>query len=117
MQADTEGMRECPEGQNWHKHAKVHNHTGMEGRPCCYTSNQLLSTGSDLYVPVPVGLPVHGFWDTVYHNPVWNQMVEVRRHKSIVVNIPGMELEKVNCKLTDTEQTKAKLKDDTNTVT
>ena len=117
VQADAEGTREHPEGQNWHKHAKVHNHMEMEGSRCCCTSNQFLSTGSDLFVPVPVGLLVHGFRDTVYHNPVWKQMVEVRRHESIVENIPGMELKKVNCKLTDTKHTKAKLKDGTNTVT
>ena len=54
---------------------------------------------------------MYGFQDPVHHNPVWKQMCEVRTYESIVEKIPGMELEEVNCKLT--ENTKAKLKDGT----
>ena len=46
----------------------------MEGGPCCCTSNQFMSTGSEPYIAVPVGLPVYGFQDPVHHNPVWKQM-------------------------------------------
>ena len=104
--SDEEGRGEGSEGQ---KHVKVHNH--LEGGPCCCTSNQFTSTGSELHIAVPIGLLVYGFWDPVHHNLVWKQMCEVRRYKSIIEKIPGMELEEVNCKLS--ENTKAKPKDGT----
>ena len=107
--ADEEGRQEGSEGQNWHKHAKVYNH--LEGGLCCCTSNQFMSTGSDPYIAAPIGLLVYGFRDPIHHNPVWKQMCEVKRYESIIEKIPGMELEEVNCKLT--ENTKVKLKDGT----
>ena len=107
--ADQVGRGEVSKGQ---KHGKVHSHHAcldldedewnMEGsqNKCC-ASNQF--TSSALHIGV-YGFPVH-------HNPVWKQMCEVRRYESVVETIPGMELEEVNCKLT--ENTKAKPKDGT----
>ena len=36
-----------------------------------------------------------------HDNPVWQKMSDLRRHKSLVENIPGMELQDMRCKQAD----------------
>ena len=36
-----------------------------------------------------------------HDNPVWQKMSALRRHESLVENIPGMELQEMRCKQVD----------------